>query len=750
MFLKNIEMASFYGKRIFLSQNSFLKIPRRNGFLILVPEIGDDLPGKYPLLKKDKSPEFSNITIEKCVAAIGRQALEFEEAVKTLEKQIKNVENICPKILFKDVLNPLEELYTSLNTTWGIAKTLYVGNQSLIPTQYYISINDRSRKACAAKFVSTPIYQACKNVMNNKESELNDEQKRVLTKFILEGKLNGMDLSEKKKLQFSDLHILLFRNLSKYSQKVEVAANMFTFTIRDPKIVEDFPKELLKSMAQDPSSFHVGPWIVTLYSDVMHLFMEYCPDRALRWKVWQADVTKASVLHDRAVETSTTLEGIRQQRNQAANLLGYKTFADLSMETKMAGSVENIYHTFNNLLATARPAQEYEIKEIYAFASERGLQGPLQHWDIAYWGRQRLRAVYKYREDDINNYFPLPKVLCGLFELIEMLFDVKIIESKKSDIWHKDVRFFDIFDLKRSSTDPISHFYLDLYARSKEKFRLTHDLAYMIPIQNRSKISGTKPLAALIFNFTPPLGANPSLLSFKDLQALFQKFGHMLQHTLTTVEYADIAGFSFMEWDTMFISDYFLQNWLYEPSFLQEISCHQDTGEVIPLEMIEKLKHLKIHLAGYYLCKELYLSHFDLELYSSKDFWNNIMGRLWDKYFVLPAYKKDSHICSFKEIFSGDWAAAYYSNIWSRMIAADLYSAFQDVPDKNKEQLKELGSRYRETFLSTGGTYSAREVFRKFRGRDPSPKALLKNLELDVKCSMLNTANENNLLNSQI
>ncbi|CAK9815319.1 Probable cytosolic oligopeptidase A [Anthophora plagiata] len=736
-------MASFCGKRILLSQNSFLKIPRRNGFLILVPEIGDDLPGKYPLLKEDKSPEFTNITIEKCVAAIGRQTLEFEEAVKTLGNQITNVDNVCPKSLFENVLNPLEELYTSLNITWGIAKTLYLGNQSLMPTKYYISINERAKKACAAKYVNKPIYQACKNIMNNKENELNDQQKRILTKFTFEGKLNGMDLNEKKRLQFSELQILLFRNLSEYAQKVQVATNMFTFTIRDPKIVEDFPEELLKAMAHDPTQFHKGPWTATLHSDVMELFMEYCPNRDLRWKVWREDVTKASVIHDKTVQTSSLLERIRQQRNQTANMLGYKTYADLSMQSKMAASVENVYNTFNILLATARPAQEYEIKEIHAFASERGLKGPLQHWDIAYWGRQLFNAAHKHRKDNINNYFPLPKVLCGLFELIEMLFDVKIIESKKSDIWHKDVRFFDIFDLKRSSTDPISHFYLDPYARDNDKFRVTQDLGYMVPIQNKSKISGIKALAALIFNFTPPRDTTPSLLSFKDLQALFRQFGHMLQHTLTTVEYTDIAGFSFVEWDTIYISDYFLQNWLYEPSFLQGISCHQDTGEVIPLEIIEQIKQLKMHLSGYYLCKELYLSHFDLELHSSEEFWNNIMGRLWDKYFVLPAYKKDSHVCSFEQIFSGGWAAAYYSNIWSKMIAADLYNAFDDVSNKNKEQLKELGSRYRETFLSSGGIYSAREMFRKFRGRDPTPKALLKYSGLDVKCSKLNEANQN-------
>ncbi|CAL7941023.1 unnamed protein product [Xylocopa violacea] len=730
MFLKNVKMASFCGKRIILSQNNLLKVPRRNGYLILVPEIGEDLPGKYPLLKEDKSPEFTSITIEKCIAAIGKQTLEFEETVKTLEKQIKDVNNISAENMFENVLNPLEEMYTSLNITWGIAKTLYLGNQSLMPTKYYISINERAKKAIAAKSASLPIYQACKAIINNKESKLNDEQRSVLYKFILEGKLNGLELSERKKNELEALKELLVRNLQEYSQKVEIATNAYSLTIRDPAVVREFPEELLKSMVPDSKRYLVGPWIVTLYSDVMDPFMEYCPDRALRLKVWEANVIKASVLyHDRSVHTSSLLEEIRARRIQQANILGYKTFVDLSMETKMAGSVENVYNTLNNLLATARPAQEYEIKELSTFASEHGLEDRLQLWDIAYWSRKQLNTLYTFREEDLNSYFQLPKVLNGLFELVEMLFDIKIVESKKPDVWHKDVRFFDIFDLQQSSTDPISSFYLDSYAREDEKVRVLHESGYMIPIQSRSKVSNMKPLAALIFNFQPPANGKPSLISFKDLQILFRQFGHMLQHTLTRVEYAEIAGLSFTEWDAVFISDYFLENWLFEPWYLQKISCHLYSGEPLSLETIEILKKTKTHLSGYTLCRELYLSQFDLELYSSNDFWNTIMGRLWGKYFVVPPHKKDSHICSFQQIFSGDWAAAYYS-------------AFQELSHKDKNSLKQLGLRYRNTFLSAGGTHSAREYFRKFRGRDPSPSALLKNLQLDIKSNMLEASNE--------
>ncbi|KZC14840.1 Oligopeptidase A, partial [Dufourea novaeangliae] len=719
MFLQSAKIVSFYGKRAVLSSSSFLKIPKRNGYIVLVPEIGEDLPGKYPLLKEDTTPEFNSITIEKCIAAIGRQALEFENGVKTLEKKI-------------------EKMFISLSITWGIAKILYLGNQSVMPTRYYIGIHERARKALAAKYVSLPVYQVCKNIINNKEIELTNEQRRILSKYILEGKLNGLELTKKNKDILTELSYIIMNKCKEYSEKLQVATNQLKFTIKDHATVRDFPEAVLKTMVKDETQFNVGPWTVTLDPSIMNPFMEYCPDHSLRWKVWEADVTKGSVLQEKLLQTSTLLEEIREQRKKRAKVLGYKTYADLSMETKMAGSLENIYNTFDILLETARPAQEYEIKELSAFAREYGFENRLQLWDIPFWSRKQLYSVQKYREEDFKQSFPLPKVLFGLFEIIETLFNVKIVESKKKpDVWHKDVRYFDIFDLNESSTNPVGSFYLDPYARGDEKVRIPQDSGYMVPIKDRSKASGTKPLVALIFNFQPPLGEEPSYLSFKDVKTIFRKFGHMLQHTLTTVEYAEITGLTNVEWDATFISDYFFENLLYEPSHLQRISSHQDTKEPLSMEMIQILRNMKLHLAGYKLCRELYLSRFDLELYTSEEFWLNIMKRLWDKHFVISRNKMDCHVCSFEKIFSGDWAASYYSDIWSQMIAADLYSAFNETSSNNENAMKEIGSRYRATFLAVGGSQPMSEVFRKFRGRDPNPKALLRSLELNVKASMI-------------
>lgn len=722
-------MAMSFCGRIVSTQRNFLKIPKRHGYIVLLPEIGEESSEKNPLLKDDNLPEFNTITIEKCIAAIGKQTVEFEEKMKSLEK----TETKKDLDVFKDWIHPIEDTYLPLETTWGIAKTLYFGNQSLMPTKYYMSIHERATRAIASKYGSVPLFKACEEALDNKNLKLTHSQKRVLTKYVLEGRLNGLQLQDKEFEKYKDDLMYILSKCREYKSKYESSTAAYSMTIQNKDIVIDFPEDFVRSIAIDPTRPFTGPWKITLKPYILKPFMEYCPDRELRAAVWDADVIRCSTYQEWSVQASVTLEELRGRRIEQAKRLGYKHFAEMSMETKMAGNLENLYNTLETLRNTALPVQKQEIASLTEFANERGFNDNLRVWDIAYWSRKQRRSMSNCDENEWRSYFPLPTVLSGLFEHIETLFNVKIVESKRADIWHKDVRFFDIFDLKGSSAAPIANFYLDPYARGAEKYRKEQDSGWMSTIKSKSKICDSTPLIALIFNFPPPVGDKPSLLSFKDVQILFQKFGHALQHLLTTVEYSDIAGLSFVEWDAVFICDYFMENWLYEPFMLQKISGHYETKQPLPIEIIEEIRKMRSHFAGYKLCKELYLSHLDLELHSSGTFWVPMMKRLWPMYFALPLEKRDVHVCSFEAIWSGNWAAAYFSKIWSEMIAADLYTAFQEIEFNDKLGQKEMGARFRDTFLSLGGSYPAAEVFRMFRGRDPSPQALLDNLGLTAR-----------------
>ncbi|XP_019889940.1 probable cytosolic oligopeptidase A isoform X2 [Ooceraea biroi] len=632
--------------------------------------------------------------------------------------------------VFNDWLHPIEDTYLPLETTWGIAKTLYFGNQSLMPTKCYMGIHDRATKAAASKFGSAPLYRACKEALDNKDIKLTHSQKRVLSKYVLEGTLNGLALQPEEFSKYiDDLNYILLKT-KEYKAKYEGATGAYKLLIQNKLVVEDFPEDVLRSIAANPAQPFAGPWTITMKPYVLNPFMEYCPDRKLRATVWDADVTRCGIYQERSVQSSVTLEELRDRRITQAQRLGYKHFAEMSMETKMAGNLDNLQSTLEVLRNTALPAQKQEIASLTDFARERDFEDTtIRMWDVAYWSRKQRRSIYNYDEAEWRSYFPLPTVLSGLFEHIEMLFNVKFVENEKADIWHKDVRFFDVFDLKQSSVAPIANFYLDPYARGTDKFRKERDSGWVSTIKSKSKIGNSAPLIAMIFNFPPPINDQPSLLSFEDVKILFQKFGHALQHLLTTVEYSDISGLSFVEWDAVFICDYFMENWLYEPFMLQKISSHYETKQPLPLETIENIKRMRSHLAGYKLCRELYLSQLDLELHSSETFWVPMVKKLWPKYFVLPLEKRDVHVCNFESIWSGNWAAAYFSKVWSEMIAADLYTAFQETRSDNSQQ-KEIGARFRNTFLSLGGSYPTAEVFRKFRGRDPSPQALLNNLGL--------------------
>ncbi|KAL0104928.1 hypothetical protein PUN28_016522 [Cardiocondyla obscurior] len=717
---------SFLGRGIASTRRSFLKIPKRHGYIVLLPEIGEESSEKNPLLKDDNLPEFNTITIEKCIAAIGKQTVEFEEKMKSLDKVVDIPKDID---VFNEWLHPIEEAYLPLETTWGIAKTLYFGNQSLMPTKCYIGIHERATRAVASKFGSISLFKACKEALDNKEIKLTHSQRRVLAKYVLEGTLNGLQLKDKEFEKYSDDLNYILTKVKEYKAKYESSTAVYSMAIHNSYVVEDFPEDYLKSIAVNPKQPYAGPWLITLKPYILQPFMEYCPDRDLRASIWDADVIRCSNYQERSVQASVTLEELRGRRTEQAQRLGFKNYAEMSMETKMAGNLENLHNTFEILRNTAFPIQKEEIANLTEFARERDFNDAIRVWDIAYWGRKQRQSIYNCDENKWREYFPLPTVLSGIFEHIETLFNVKIVESKKADIWHKDVRFFDIFDLNVSSTKPIANFYLDPYARGSDKFRKEQDSGWVSVIKSKSKVGNSTPLIALIFNFPPPVGDKPSLLSFRDVQVLFQKFGHALQHLLTTVEYSDIAGLSFVEWDAVFICDYFMENWLYETFMLQKISEHYETKEPLPADAIESIKKMRSHLAGYKLCKELYLSHLDLELHSSNTFWVPMMKRLWPKYFALPLEKRDVHVCNFEVIWSGNWAAAYFSKVWSEMIAADLYTAFQEIKFDESQQ-KELGVRFRNTFLSLGGSYPAAEVFRKFRGRDPSPQALLDNLGL--------------------
>lgn len=712
-----------------------------------MPEIGEEgLTGDLSV-KADSLPAFNEITIENCLGAIGRQAGAVEKTVKRLEKEI--AEQLNSKSSDKEskfevgqIFRELDEVSGPLDTTWGIAKALYLGNSTLIPTKTYMNVHERARNARAAKFCSRTLYELMKRASEDDKSYAtrNAEESRLVQKYLLEGKLNGLGLKEKDREILRDILLKLVKERTNFKNKVNVATHSFAHVIRNYSLVRDFPEDVLRSTIIEPNNpITQGPWRFTLQPQTVETFLRFCPDRTHRWNIWQANVRKASTHVERSLENSTHIEEIRSLRTRQANILGYENFAEMSMQTKMVKNVSSLKKIFSRILKFAGPAQHREINDLQEFATKSGFDHQLDIFDVSYWQRKYLLSEHQLDEEALRVYFPLPRVFSGLFSLSEKLFDIRIVERKEASVWQPTVKYYDVFD-GNSSSKAIGGFYVDCYAK-ETKFG---NNGWMVSIRNRNDSANLSPLCAIIFNFYPPYSnlttsANssdtnekdrdrpiPYLLDVDDIRIVFKTFGSALQHILTKATFTDIAGLSNVEWDASQIAGNVIANFLDHKDILKSISGHYETDEPISDELANKIPLLKTHLSGYKLCQELYLADLDIELHQSKAYWLEIVRKLWPIYQCMPLDKKDSHPCSMTEIFSGDWAAAQFSHLYSKMIAADITAAFNQDPSN----MCAVGKRFRETFLSAGGSIPSGEVFRRFCGRDSSPEALLRSLNI--------------------
>lgn len=653
------------------------------------------------------------------MGAIGSQAGAVEKLVKRVEGEINDLKE-NEKLDVSRVFKEFDEVTGPLDTTWGIAKALYLGNSTLIPTKSYMNIHERARNARASRFCNKTLFEALQ------EQEVDDpEEKRLLQKYLLEGKLNGLSLNNDTRNGLKEILMQMGKERAIFKNKVNVSMHSFAHVVNDYQLIRDFPTNLLDATAVDSNApVNQGPWKFTLQPQIVEGFLKYCPDRTQRWNIWQANTRKASNYVEQSLENSTHLEKIRGLRCRQAKILGYPNFATMSMQTKMIKEVPQLKEVFSKLLQFAGPAQSVEIEQLQQFAIKSGFEHRLELYDVTYWQRKYLLSEHKIDEEALRVYFPLPRVFSGLFALSEKLFNIKIVERKDAQVWQPAVKYFDVYDCdSANSNHPVGGFYIDCYSK-ENKFGKNN--GWMVSVRNRNLSAHLSPLCALIFNFNAPVDDKPYLLNIEDLKMVFKTFGSAMQHLLTKASFTDLAGLSGVEWDASQVAGYVMCNFLDNPTILKTISGHAESDEPMCDEMANNVRLLKTHLAGYNLCQELYLSDLDIELHQSELFWGEIVRKLWPIYRCMPFDKKDAHPCSWTEIFSGDWGAAYFSHLYSKMIAADISDAFLE----NSQDITVVGKRFKNTFLSSGSTLPTAEVFRHFRGRDPSVEALLRSLDI--------------------
>jgi len=581
---------------------------------------------------------------------------------------------------------------------------------------------------------SKPLYERFCALRDAEDWDAMDSaRKRIITQSIQSAEQAGIGLEGEQQARFNELSQQLSQLGSDFSNNVLDATKAWHLDITDKTDAEGLPESFRKLAAaawadaegnEGPADADNGPWRVGLDAPSFTPFLQHCRNRTLREQAYRAYVTRAS---SGDLDNAKLIDEIITLRREKCELLGYDHFAALSLSRKMADDVPAVEKMFDELLSASIEVGKTELEEITQLANESGHEGPLAHWDVAFWAERLREQRYAFTDEELRPYFSLERVLDGLFSLCHRLFGITVKAADgKAPVWNKDVSYFEVFN---EAGDQIAAFYLDPYSRPENK----RGGAWMDDCIGREvNADETRlPVAHLICNGTPPVGETPSLMTFREVETLFHEFGHGLQHMMTTVDLRDVSGISGVEWDAVELPSQFMENWCYHRPTLLGMAIHHETGEVLPDELFEKICKARTYRAASGMLRQLQFGMTDMALHSGFDPAGpksafEIHAEMAAKTSPLPPLPENRFLCSFQHIFAGGYAAGYYSYKWAEVLSADAFAAFEEAGLGDESAVAATGRRFRDTVLAEGGSRHPMEIYRDFRGREPSTKALLR------------------------
>ncbi|QDT91187.1 M3 family metallopeptidase [Gimesia algae] len=685
-----------------------------------------------PLLVLEGLPRFDRIEPQHIQPAVKALLEQSKADLKKIEEEAQ------PS--WKGLLRPLEELDYPWERSWGsVGHLLGVKNTPEIREAYESVLPDIVAFSLSAR-QSKPIYETLVALRDSENwNTLNDAQKRIIEKRILSAELAGIGLSGEQLTRFNDIATELSSLSTKFANNVLDATKAFTLIITSADDVAGFPDSLKQLAAQSYNSWdekapeveatpEEGPWRISLDFPCFGPFMQHCRNRVLREKVYRAFITRAS---EGEIDNTPLIPQILKLRKEKAQLLGYANFAEVSLAEKMAPSIDAVLEMEERLRTASFDNGQQDLKELQDFAVAQGETVPIIQWDFAFWSERLREQRFSYTDEELRPYFSLEKVLDGLFQLVHRIFGITVTQvTDDIPVWNKDVRYFNIAD---ESGETIAGFYLDPYARPADK----RGGAWMDDCLGRKIVNGKVqlPVAHLVCNSTPPVGTKPSLMTFREVETLFHEFGHGLQHMLTTINEADAAGINGVEWDAVELASQFMENWCYHKPTLLGMAKHFETGETLPDELFEKIKAARNFQAGTQMLRQIQFGVVDLKLHSEfnpdgSESVFDVQREISQSTSVLPMLPEDRFLCSFQHIFAGGYAAGYFSYKWAEVLSADAFSAFEDAGLDDEKAVEKTGRRFRDTILAMGGSRHPMDLFKEFRGREPSPEPLLRHTGL--------------------
>jgi len=557
-------------------------------------------------------------------------------------------------------------------------------------------------------------------------SALNAEQRQAHRNAVRNFVLGGADLQGAAKERFAEIQERQAELGQKFSENSLDATDAFAY-YADASELEGLPEDVVNAARAAAEAEGKAGYKLTLKMPCYLPVMQFARSSALRERLYRAFGTRASDLGDPAFDNTALIGEILALREEEARLLGYRNFGELSVVPKMADSPEQVVKFLRDLAVKARPYGERDLVDLRSFAaSQLNLDDP-QPWDWSYIGEKLKEARYAFSEQEVKPYFPAPKVMAGLFKIVETLFEVSI-RRDSAPVWHPTVEFYRI----EREGELVGQFYLDPSARQGKRGG-----AWMDDVRGRwvRPDSGAlqTPVAQLVCNFAEGVGGKPPLLTHDDVTTLFHEFGHGLHHMLTRVNERDVSGISGVEWDAVELPSQFMENFCWEWDVLRHMTSHVDTGLPLPRELFDKMTAAKNFQSGLQTLRQIELSLFDMLLHTEYQAATapagGVLALLADvrrEVAVMPSPPFSRTPNTFSHIFAGGYAAGYYSYKWAEVLSADAYAAFEETVGDNGEPSVETGRKYRQAILEAGGSRSAMESFKAFRGREPQLDALLR------------------------
>lgn len=567
-------------------------------------------------------------------------------------------------------------------------------------------------------------YQAL--AQSDAYASFSQAQQQVIQHALRDFKLSGIGLSDEKKQRYGDIQSRLSDLASSFSNHCLDATQAWFKHVTDEAMLAGLPEDAKLAAQETAQSKALDGWVFTLEFPSYIAVMTYADDAQLRQEMYQAYCTRASDQGPTAGQFDNTaiIEETMALRHELAQLLDFANAAEESLATKMAENPAQVLAFLTDLAARAKPQAQQDLAQLQQFAQQNFGVDTLQAWDVAYYSEKLKMAMFDVSDELLRPYFPAPKVIAGLFEVLQRLFGIDVRPRTDVDVWHPDVQFFDIFD---ETGELRGSFYLDLYARAQKRGG-----AWMDDCQGRRWLpSGElqRPVAYLTCNFNKPVAGKPALFTHDEVVTLFHEFGHGLHHMLTKVDAAAVAGIAGVPWDAVELPSQFLENWCWTPEALAIISGHYQTGEPLPADLLAKMLAAKNFQSAMFLVRQLEFALFDFRLHANYDPAQGarvqaVLDEVRQQVSVIvpPRFNRFQH--SFSHIFAGGYAAGYYSYLWAEVLSADAFGRFEEEGVFNAQ----TGRDFLHAILERGGSASPMVLFKEFRGREPSNAALLRHM----------------------